>query len=410
MVFRHAAAMLSSAQLPTDTRAATRDEGLDVLRGLAVLLVVLFHIQLRLPFETTAIGRLMPREAFNVLFRSGYYAVILFFVVSGYLITTASLQRWGDLGRVRPGPFYALRLARIAPCLAALLILLAGLHALGVDGFVVSTVALGRALFAAATLHLNWLEARTGYLPGAWDVLWSLSVEEGFYLLFPLVCRLPRRQARLAVLVLFIMAGPLARVAFTDNEIWADKSYLSGADAIAFGCLAALARGRIAGDRRLARACLVLGAVLVAFVFVFRREAAALGLVATGLNVTALAAGLALILAARRGRQGPRGVSATRLVAPIRALGRNSYEVYLCHMLVITPLAPRLAGLGPPDLAVPIGFAVLVLLSGGLGAIVARGLSEPANRIIRGWLAPATGCAVCRLDPPGMVGPHKPPK
>ena len=39
-------------------------------------------------------------------------------------------------------------------------------------------------------MHLNWLEARTGYLPAAWNVLWSLSVEEAFYLAFPLLCML----------------------------------------------------------------------------------------------------------------------------------------------------------------------------------------------------------------------------
>ncbi len=47
---------------------------------------------------------------------------------------------------------------------------------------------LGRALLAALTSHVNVLEARRGYLPANWDILWSLSVEEVFYLFFPLVC------------------------------------------------------------------------------------------------------------------------------------------------------------------------------------------------------------------------------
>ena len=59
------------------------------------------------------------------------------------------------------------------------------------DNFDVSpkTGGLGRALVAALTFHINYLEATRGYLPGSWDILWSLSVEEAFYLFFPLICR-----------------------------------------------------------------------------------------------------------------------------------------------------------------------------------------------------------------------------
>lgn len=375
--------MVSSARCPAGVAVAARDDGLDMLRGLAVLFVLLFHIQLRLPFEATAAGRLLPREAFNVLFRSGYYAVVIFFVVSGFLITASSLRRWGDLGHVAPRQFYGLRLARIGPCLVMLLLLLAGLHHFRVEGFVVSTVPLGRAVLAAATFHINWLEAATGYLPGAWDILWSLSVEEGFYLLFPLACLLPGRRSLIILLLAFIAIGPFARVGLTDNEIWADKSYLSGADAIAFGCLAALARTRLLANRSLACGCLALASIPITLVFVFRGEAAALGLAATGLNVSVLAAGIALLLAARTPARAFAAGPWARLTAPLRALGRNSYEVYLSHMLVITPLAPWFAGLGPPDVGIPLGFAALVLLSGFAGALTARALSEPLNRLIR---------------------------
>ena len=64
---------------------------------------------------------------------------------------------------------------------------------------------LGGAVFSALALHLNWYEGRTGYLPGNWDVLWSLSIEELFYLGFPLFCLLTRR-AVVMVPVLLILA------------------------------------------------------------------------------------------------------------------------------------------------------------------------------------------------------------
>jgi peptidoglycan/LPS O-acetylase OafA/YrhL len=72
------------------------------------------------------------------------------------------------------------------------------------------------------------------------------------------------------------------------------------------------------------------------------------------------------------------------VTAPLRWFGRNSYEVYLTHMLV---LAPLFAAAGQaPDLA-PLWFLGLLLLSGLAGAIVARLWSEPLNRAIRARFA-----------------------
>ncbi|MBN8944478.1 MAG: acyltransferase [Rhizobiales bacterium] len=364
-----------------------RNDPIDMLRGLSITLVVLFHIQLRMPFETTFVGRVLPGAIFNPIFRSGYYAVIVFFVISGFLITTSSLRRWGGLGGLRPGPFYLQRFARIAPSLAVLMILLAALHWAGVEGFVVTTTSLGRAVLAAATFHLNWLEADTGYLPGAWDVLWSLSVEEVFYLAFPPIVLLARgSRGFVAAMLVFVALGPFARACFTDNDIWADKSYLAGADAIALGCLAGLAAGTTRISRAMARTCLTCGLALFLFVFIGRRQTAALGLTALGLNVTVLAGGVALMLVGLRDRTFPPGSFAVWSSAPIRWFGRNSYEVYLSHMVVITLLAPLFAGAVRSGTA-PFWAVGLVLLSGLAGHGLARGYSEPLNRAIRRRLA-----------------------
>ena len=177
--------------------------------------------------------------------------------------------------------------------------MLAALHGLDVPGFVIETTSLARAALAALGMHLNWLEARTGYLPAAWNVLWSLSVEEAFYLAFPLLCMLAlatgERLLKLTLL-LFVALGPFARVAFPDNEIWADHSYLSCLDGIAIGCLAALysARARHVPTRLF----MLCGGVLFALVFFLRKATYALGLTGAGLNVTALEIGAALLLIA----------------------------------------------------------------------------------------------------------------
>ena len=81
------------------------------------------------------------------------------------------------------------------------------------------------------------LEARRGYLPGNWDVLWSLSVEEVFYLAFPLIARVfGRGKLFVAILLGFVALGPVARTVLAHgNETWREYSYFGGMDAIALG-------------------------------------------------------------------------------------------------------------------------------------------------------------------------------
>jgi peptidoglycan/LPS O-acetylase OafA/YrhL len=120
-------------------------------------------------------------------------------------------------------------------------VILSILHIARVKGFIITTTSLEQAIFSALTFHVNWLEAKTGYLPGAWDVLWSLSIEEIFYLFFPLLCLLVRSEMGFKfIMIIFIVLGPFARYIFSDNDIWSDHSYLSCMDGIAIGCLAAL--------------------------------------------------------------------------------------------------------------------------------------------------------------------------
>jgi peptidoglycan/LPS O-acetylase OafA/YrhL len=130
---------------------------------------------------------------------------------------------------------------RTSACLS-LLAELSILHAADIRDFVITRASLGQALFAALTFGVNVLEARHGYLPGNWDVLWSLSVEEMFYLFFPLVCVVLRRTKRLvAFLPTFVVLGPFARTVWSHgNPVWQEYSYLGGMDAIELGCLTAI--------------------------------------------------------------------------------------------------------------------------------------------------------------------------
>ncbi len=132
----------------------------------------------------SVLAKALPRQVAATLFWNGANGVIVFFAISGFLITTMAIRRWGALSQVRIADFYRLRFARIVPLLVALLAVLSVLHLARVPWFVINPgrSTLPRALLAAATFHINWLESQRGYLPPNWDVLWSLSVEEVFYL------------------------------------------------------------------------------------------------------------------------------------------------------------------------------------------------------------------------------------
>lgn len=359
----------------------------DLLRGMLVVFVVLLHANLRIPFGPPALAEMLGPRISGILFRSGYYAVIVFFVVSGYLITSASIWRWGDLSRVRPAAFYRFRAARILPSLLLLLAVLAVLHLAGSPWFALDTakVPLWRALLAALGLHLNWLEAQVGYLPGPWGVLWSLSVEEAFYLFFPLLCVLAGSERRMAwLLAVPIMLGPLARSSvFSNNELWQDHSYLSGMDGIAFGCLAALLAHRVPRlpPPLVRRAVMLGGLALSLLVFCLRKEVHQWGLTRFGLQVSLLELGVALLLVTTHWR--PWGWCAGMAAAPLRCFGRHSYEVYLTHMFVVIPGAWLFQRSGAPPAWIPLWFVLVVAASGLLGQWLAQGFSQPCNRALR---------------------------
>ena len=155
-----------------------RIEMIDLIRGFSILLVILRHCAIHLPLDPS----LLSLQWVKWLLCSGYYGVMVFFVVSGFLITTNCLRRWSKLQSINISQFYLMRFSRIIPCLAALLVVLSILHLIRLTGFTIKNTSLQQALFSALTFQINWLEAKIGYLPENWDVLWSLSVEEIFYI------------------------------------------------------------------------------------------------------------------------------------------------------------------------------------------------------------------------------------
>src|SRR5579859_5586488 len=144
----------------TDAHSWARLDGIDLLRGLAIFFVLMNHVNMRLFLAKLPYHRGLPDQLVSSLVWTGQLGVQIFFAVSGFLITSTSLRRWGSLARISVGGFYRIRFARIAPLLLGLLAVLSALHFAGLDWFVVSakTGGLGRALLAALTFHINLLE------------------------------------------------------------------------------------------------------------------------------------------------------------------------------------------------------------------------------------------------------------
>jgi peptidoglycan/LPS O-acetylase OafA/YrhL len=199
---------LGAGTLATPAHGALRNARIDLLRGVSILLVILDHVAQRIPPGRGVLGTFLPARVIDGFFTHGYEAVFIFFVISGFLITSMSFDRWRRLNQIDLKAFYALRFTRIVPCLLVLIAVLSMLDLLGVRTYVMehANQSLPGTLTAAVGLYLNWYE---GYLSSFLVVL-ALSLPW-------------TRAAALAI-----------------NEVWHAKAYLPGMAAIATGVLTAL--------------------------------------------------------------------------------------------------------------------------------------------------------------------------
>ena len=331
----------------------------------------------------------------HFLFRNGGNGVTTFFAVSGFLITLTSLRRFGYLGEIRPRAFYRIRFARIMPLLLLLLAVLSLLHLLHVDGYVINErhFSLPRALFAALTFHLNWLEAsRNAWLPACWTVLWSLSIEETFYLFFPLISLALFRGGALgrwlwiALAIALFAIGPFARAVWPKNDLQAENSYLAGMASIALGCLTAYVVERM--SRRplrsaWLRAAEVAGWAGILLIAILPRWQFVRVLGKSGTDDALLALSVCMVMAAVT----LRGSTGSRWSGPLRWFGRHSYELYLSHEFVVIAGVAIFARFFRHNTSrtVIAGFVVAMLVATApLAWVLARWFTEPANRWLRG--------------------------
>jgi len=374
--------------------SAERNPGIDILRGLSIVLVVIHHVGLRIPLRHSALADFVPNRYLNALIYNGYEAVFIFFAISGFLITANALTRWGGLSAMEPLAFYRRRAARILPCLLLLVAVLSALHLAGARDYVIHRAGQGlpRTALSALGLHLNWYEGHTGYLPGNWDVLWSLSIEEVFYLAFPLACLgLPRRRFLVPALLLLAASLPLSHAALAGNPIWQEKAYLPGMAAIAAGVLGALVPVAPALRRPwMVPALAAAGALGVGAVLCFENVlwpwlGSGSLLLLTGSAVT--------LIYALRAQAGAGAPWTPRGTGWLRSFGRLSYEVYLTHMFVVWPVVRAFRGTGGVLRWGFLWYVPALGLSWLLGWLVAKVVSGPCERaLLRVWpAAPGPG-------------------
>lgn len=363
-----------------------RNVGIDMLRGFSILAVVLLHLNIHFGFSDSFLKAILPKKLFSVLFWSGFYGVVVFFTLSGFLITNSILKKWGDLSKIKLKTFYWLRFSRIVPLLVLLLIVLSILHITKIEGFVINPeqTSLSRAIFSALTFHINWLEIKVGYLPANWDVLWSISIEESFYLVFPILCLFLKREWQFViVLLLFLMLSPWARTQlYLGNEL-ADKNHLAFLDAIALGCMTAILIKKTTLSKWVNWTFLILGWSLVVLIFVFRGFVYKTGIVDLGLNITMLSLGISLILFWMHENHSSGNEKDYKVFRWLRHMGVYSYEIYLTHMFVVIfgvqvfkDLSLDVIWLIPYSL-------LLIVISYVLGKTIFHKFSEPINIWLR---------------------------
>ncbi len=299
------------------------------LRGVAVLIVVLFHANL-------------------ASLTGGFIGVDVFFVISGFLITGLLVREQGRSGTISLSAFYARRVRRLLPAamVALVITLVAAMNLIGpLDR---PAVANDGAAAALSVANIRFAMSAGDYFasvsaPSPFLHFWSLGVEEQFYLVWPaLILLVTRGAGAMAVRRIGIALALVVAVAFAANLFltdaaanWAFYSLPTRAWQLGLGGLLAIGAPRI--TRALGPAVpvaawaglasIVAASILYDSTLPYPGVASVLPTVAT---IALLAAGM-----------DPRGPGRLLAVEPVRLLGRLSYSLYLWHwpVLVLGPLA-----------------------------------------------------------------------
>jgi peptidoglycan/LPS O-acetylase OafA/YrhL len=378
------------------------EPALDGLRGVAVLAVVLYHGGV-----TWASG--------------GYLGVDAFFVLSGYLITTLLLAEWRDTGTIALVSFWARRARRLLPAVFVLLIGIAAYSAfvaqpdvldqLRADGVSTLFYVMNWRLIASSQSYFDQ------FFASPLRHMWSLAIEEQYYLVWPLVTLAVlrwRRSARVLLQVCLVLAALSAAVMFVLYDPDVDPSRLYyGTDTRAQSLLlgsalaAAIASGLAFRTLATRRAVVNAATVLVVLLAWAWTGLAPFGLPpSSGLlyrgGFVLLASSVCLLILACT-QVGANPIRRALSFEPLRRLGLISYGVYLVHWPIYSWLDAERTGLAPGSLrllAVRLGVTLVVALASYL--LIEKPIREGSlGRVLpdaaQAWLLPASLAVVLTL-------------
>jgi peptidoglycan/LPS O-acetylase OafA/YrhL len=272
---------------------------LDGLRGLAVVLVIGSHAQV---------------PGFGVGAVAG---VTLFFVLSGFLITSILVAERDRVGGIDLVAFYVRRALRLLPALYSVTILVLAGYLLG---FWANVPATGEGIVGMLLYVGNWTTA-AGLSSGVLGHTWSLAVEEQFYILWPVALILGLRygdRRTVALVALAVAVGVLPWRLFIATTTTGWRTFLgtdTNADALLLGCAIALLQPRLS---RLAGWAGIIGLIAVSELWHTSADTVPL------FSLAAITSALA--------------VAACPTVlswSPLAYVGRISYGLYLVHYLLI---------------------------------------------------------------------------
>lgn len=300
---------------------------LDGLRGLAILLVVVYH-----------------NFGFINVFFFGWLGVDLFFVLSGFLITDILLKTIGEKNFLRN--FFMRRILRIFPLYYFGLVLFLFVIPLFAEHFNVKYYTDNQ--FWLWTYLQNWLYIfRNPGQTNTLNHLWSLAVEEQFYLLWPLVILLLRKPKWLLIFISLLLAGVLGlRLWAWINQV-ADLAYFNlytftRIDGICIGCMVALLLRIYPGFLKKYTSPIVLFFAVMNLAFFFVNRAYDFGfpyLALAGYTTFAMIFGL-LVNEAVTG--GTKLIDFLFNIPVLKFFGRISYGFYVFHWPLYILFSPWL--------------------------------------------------------------------
>ncbi|MEZ5376377.1 MAG: acyltransferase [Acidimicrobiales bacterium] len=331
---------------------------LDGVRALAVLIVVAYH-----------------GDWFRI--QGGFIGVDVFFVLSGFLITRLLVDEHARFGEISLRSFYLRRALRLFPALAGLVAGVALAAAL-LDAPALEDNLTARSLWAISYVT-NWHDVVTHTHGGPFSHTWSLSVEEQFYIVWPVVVIALLRHRGVAAVRAFAGMGYVVTAGMTALRFWNgangfDLYFATHSHGLvlllAGSCLGATPRLLELASQPMGRRLLAVGTAGVALLALLPDRFGPVHAGAGYLPVTVCS--LALVSGATIARN-------TSLLTwgPLRRIGASSYGIYLWHLPMFT-IAPIVAPAADPKLRIIIGTAIATVLSHVL-------IERPAMRFKHRW-------------------------